>query len=51
MMSNQQKQQFADMILQYIAEEGNLSPEELFEEDALDKWARDNGYVQKDEKE
>jgi len=51
MMSNQQKQQFADMILQYIAEEGYLSPEDLFEEDVLDDWAKDNGYVKKDEKE
>ena len=39
-------QEFLSQILDYIAD--NFEPEEVFDEDALQQWAKDNGYASVD---
>lgn len=37
--------EFLDKILEWI--DGNLEPDQVFSEAALESWAEDNGYVKK----
>ena len=39
-------QEFLGQILAYIAD--NFEPEDVFDEDVLRQWAKDNGYVSVD---
>ena len=56
-LSYQLNQQFAEDIINtnYFLDEavdwikGSLSPEDVFDSDALEEWARENDFVKEDE--
>ena len=37
---------FLDQIIEYISD--NFEPEDIFDEDVLRQWAKDNGYASVD---
>lgn len=48
MISSQAKVNFFDSLLREIS--NDFSPEEVYEVDVLEDWARDNGFVKEGEK-
>lgn len=38
--------EFLDQILEYVS--ANFSPDDVFDEDVLAQWAKDNGYASVD---
>ena len=39
--------EFLDDIITFLA--NNYDPDDIFDDDVLEEWARDNGYVSEDE--